>query len=175
MFWTYFGAIFPKLFLPSVPWGIETSKNFRKIIQPCKIKQPTKCYVKRLNENLYLENIQKSIVIILSFHLQNKWFRVYSMIEYNSFRMKVWWTSFSLFVRAEWMLDSSGASISWLHICFLVQYAPVLFQGSSTRFLQRSFVESLATELDFACALIEAAIGFTAQTNHFSATKFLFK
>ena len=63
------------------------------------------------------------------------------------------------------MLDSYEAPMSWLQICFLVQYAPVFFQ--------RSFVEPLATELDFFCALIEAAIGSTAQTNHFSGTKFL--
>ena len=78
-----------------------------------------------------------------------------------------------MFVRADWMLYSSEASISWLHICFLVQYAPVLFQGSSTRFRQRSFVEPFATELDFVYALSEAAIGFNAQTYHFKATKFL--
>ena len=40
---------------------------------------------------------------------------------------------------------------------------------SSSRFLQRSFVEPFAIELDFVCALIEAAIGFTTQTDHFSA------
>ena len=73
------------------------------------------------------------------------------------------------------MLDSSEASISWLHIYFLVQYAPVLFQSSSSRFLRCSFVEPLATEIDFVCALIEAAIGFTAQTDQISATKFLLK
>ena len=42
-----------------------------------------------LNEKLYLENIKKSIMIILSFHLQKKWFRVNAIIEYNSFRIKV--------------------------------------------------------------------------------------
>ena len=73
------------------------------------------------------------------------------------------------------MLDSSEASISRLHICFLVQYAPVFFQGSRIRFFQRSFVEPSDFEVDFVYALIEAATGLTAQTNHFKATNFLLK
>ena len=53
------------------------------------VRLPFKCYVKRLNKMFYLEIIKKGIMIILSFHLQKKWFRVNAIIEYSSLRIKV--------------------------------------------------------------------------------------
>ena len=65
-------------------------EKFQKRSNHAKLVQlPSKCYVKRLNKKNYLETIKKGVMIILSFHLQKKGFRVNAIIEYNSFRIKV--------------------------------------------------------------------------------------
>ena len=73
------------------------------------------------------------------------------------------------------MLHCSEPTIRRLNICFFLKNSSVFFQWSCASFLQSSFVETFAAELDFFCFLIEAAIGFTAQTNHFRAAKLLFE
>ena len=73
------------------------------------------------------------------------------------------------------MLHCSESTIRRLNILFLPQALVCISPVSCASFLQNFFAESFTIEPDFFCILVEAAIGFTAETNHFSATKLFFE
>ena len=77
--------------------GREIEKFLKKSDRSKFLRLLTGCYVKRLNEKFYLEKMKKNIMIILPIHLQKKCFGVNVILEYQSLRIKVWWTSFNLF------------------------------------------------------------------------------
>ena len=108
-------------------------------------------------------------------NLQREWLCVSFVVENHSFCVKIWQSSLCLLVCANRMLICSETPPCWLNIRFLV-YASVFFERSCTRFFQRPFVQAFTAEIYFICALIEATITFfSAQTNHFSATKVFLK
>ena len=107
--------------------------------------------------------------------LQFEGFGMDTVSQNYSFGMEIGQPFIPLFICSNTMIYCSEPSVCRSKVDNFIHHSSIFFHCSISSLLQSSFVQAFATKFVLVRFGIVAAIGFTAETNHFGASEFFFE
>ena len=107
--------------------------------------------------------------------LQIQWICVNFIVLYYYFRMKVQYSSFSLFIICHWVIFCWENSVCICKNHSLIKNLATPFQRAITTLLQYLPIESFAAESQIVRGKFVSRVSFTTTTQHFQTPEFLFE